>query len=133
MRQYPIVLVLLVFVLIILSPEQDRASAVGAAHGPPAVPDVHCVVHGEYEYLDVRGPSPRPAFPMESESSHGSYRFGAGSVGPAFFGLGIRDSAVIIVVVDLMCVMFHKFSPEGLTDFFGGMLACRSCAIPAFL
>ena len=41
------------------------------------------------------------AFPRQvAQALH--HRFGTGSVGPAFYGFGVKDSLIILLVVDLM-------------------------------
>lgn len=54
------------------------------------------------------------------------YRFGAGSVGPAAFGLGIKDSFIVIIVVDVMYVNSSQvYTQYSCPD--------RTCAVPAML
>ena len=54
-------------------------------------------------------------------------RLGAGTVGPVFFGLGMRDSMLVVVVADFMWVTF--FNSDMLTL----NLILSSCFFPAYL
>jgi hypothetical protein len=56
----------------------------------------------QHEYLDVSLGSVSINL-LFAESSHDAYlRFSTGTVGPAVFALGVSDSIIIIVIVDLV-------------------------------
>ena len=48
------------------------------------------------------------------------YRLSAGSVGPAYYGLGMLDAFYVIILVDIMCVapisnrLYHVLTREQL-------------------
>lgn len=56
-------------------------------------------------------------------------RLGTGAAGPAFFGLGVKQSLIILTVVDLMYVVQTVLLATASLL----MRFCSSCAIPACL
>lgn len=59
--------------------------------------------------------------------------FGTGSAGPAFFDLGLRDTLIILVIVDAMYVaLFSLFTADYEPEVFGTS-KYSSCSIPAML
>jgi hypothetical protein len=65
------------------------------------VPNVLRMVFCEHEYLDVRFESCLDSrYPLIHLTPAG--RFSTGTVGPAFFSLGVNDSLIVIIIVDLV-------------------------------
>lgn len=62
------------------------------------VPDVFRLVLSQYEYPQVCEAIHYPEF-LLNISGHS---FSSGTAGPAFFGLGLKQSLIILTVVDIM-------------------------------
>ncbi|KAG2358494.1 hypothetical protein BDR07DRAFT_278728 [Suillus spraguei] len=78
------------------------------------VPNVLCMVFCQHEYLDVRLDSRFSCYPLNHSTL---CRFSTGTVGPAFFSLGVKDSLIIIVIVDwwsACCLHSSLFSAQSL-------------------
>jgi purine-cytosine permease-like protein len=59
----------------------------------------------EYEYPDVRVPSPLDCVRMSNTKIWLSHSFASGTLGPVTFGLGLRDSCLVILFFNLLCAV----------------------------
>ena len=46
-----------------------------------------------------------------------SFRFGTGAAGPAFFGMGVKQSLIILLIVDLLYVGYVASISCSVDDF----------------
>jgi hypothetical protein len=67
-----------------------------ATNGDPVQPDFLHLVVGKLQHSIVRPPFP------PSESTDHAPRFSAGTLGPAVFGLSLRDSCLVILFFNLL-------------------------------
>ena len=63
----------------------------------------------KYEYLVVRPAFSQLKLSRQTPLSPSDRRFSAGSLGPAAFGLGLRDSCLVILFFNLLCAIAPSY------------------------
>ena len=82
---------------------QNRSHSPREANRCQAVSDVFRLVFGQFERFRVRYAEPR-GFIITLKLLSIVCSLGTGSSGPAFFGLGLKQSLIILLIVDVMYV-----------------------------